>query len=113
MREGTAAGIKEGTAIGIKEGMSLQLKRVSGILTSEEAKGRGPAALAMALESEMDMEAARKVLAALPVANSFAAEMDKLTNPKVGVQGGEVDEEKALIDGVLAFASKAGVRAHG
>lgn len=104
-----AEGVKEGTALGVKS----ERTRIAAILNSEEAKGRESLARAMSLESDLDPEAARKMLAASPIpaaapANALAAAMGDLKNPKVGVQGGEVDEEKALIDGVLAFTSKGG-----
>lgn len=107
--EAKAEGVKEGTGLGIKS----ERARICAIISSEEAKGREALARAMALESDLEPEAARKMLAASPVqaaapANALAAAMGDLKNPKVGVEGGEVDEEKALIAGVLAFASKGG-----
>lgn len=107
--EAKAEGVKEGTALGVKN----ERARIAAILGSEEAKGRESLARAMALESDLEPEAARKMLAASPIPvaapkNALAAAMGDLKNPKVGVEGGEQDEEKALIEGVLAFASKGG-----
>lgn len=105
--ESKAEGVKEGTALGAK----AERARIAGILGSEEAKGREPLARAMALESDLEPEAACKMLAASPIpviapANALAAAMGDLKNPKVGVEGGEQDEEKALIAGVVAFLPK-------
>lgn len=74
------------------DGATTERERISAIMNHDEAKGRDAQAKAFALETDMDAEAAAKVLAVSPKVdtdlnkgNQFAQHMDSLGNPKVGV----------------------------
>ena len=72
----------------------------------------------LALETDQDVEVARRVLNASPKAaaaapapapNALAAEMSKLKNPEVGPAGGGANDESPAAEAsrVLAFVSPA------
>jgi len=104
---------KEGTVIDNpslnKRG--LERARIAGILNAPEAAGREQLARTLALDTDLDAEAARKILAAAPVAassttpqNPLAAEMEKIKNPKVGARPeSEEDSVAAEVAQVLKF----------
>lgn len=81
-------------------------ERISAILASPEAEGREKLARAIALESDLDPEAARRMLAASPAASAptgFQTAMAALKNPTVGADGEEPDSEAAEVRRVLAI----------
>lgn len=94
------------------EGVKAERARIGAILSSEEAKGRTALATALALESEIEAEAAKKILASSPLQgaaepNRFAAAMAGLSNPKVGVGGeDEAESEVDLVRAVCSFLPK-------
>lgn len=61
-----ATAVATAKAEGAKEGIAAERARIAGILRHESAEKRGPAALALALDTDMQAEAAVKVLAATP-----------------------------------------------
>jgi hypothetical protein len=79
----------EGEKKGRAEGVNAERERVRGILAHADAKDRPQLALSLALESDMNVEQAAKVLAKAAkepsTGNAFAALMGSLKNPKVGV----------------------------
>jgi signal peptide peptidase SppA len=88
-------------------------ERIAAILNSTEAQGRDQLARTLALETNMDVETARRILGAAPAPaaaappNPLAAEMAKLKNPVVGIKGDGVDDSpQAEADRVLAFVPK-------
>jgi hypothetical protein len=91
-------------------------QRIAAILTCEEAKGREELARALALETNHTVEAAKKLLAAAPVAaapapvvNALEAHMAQIENPKVGVpaEKTEADDSPATeAQRILAFVPK-------
>jgi signal peptide peptidase SppA len=87
-------------------------ERSKGILALPEAKGREQLAQMLALETDNDVETARKILtaapqgaAATPPKTTFEAEMGKLRNPAVGAGQGE-GTAKDEAAGILAFVPK-------
>ena len=98
---------------------TTERQRIAAILTCPEAEGREGLAQMLALETDQDVETARKVLAAAPKAtaaapapapNALAAEMAKIKNPEVGPagDGGANDDSPAAeASRVLAFANPA------
>ncbi len=81
-----------GLAEGRKAGREAERARFAAILGCEEAKGRQVLALSLASESDMEVEAAKKILAASPVAvekkgGAFEQAMAATPNPKVGAGG--------------------------
>jgi len=93
-------------------GAKAATDRIAAILECDEARDRPTQAKAIALDTELTVEAAKKLLAAspketAPAANALQAAMSHLPNPKVGEGAGAQDEEKTLIAGVLQFATKA------
>jgi signal peptide peptidase SppA len=105
----------EARAAGATEGRKTERARVSAILSLEEAKNRGGLAQTIALETDTDAEAAKKLLAAAPVqtekANPLAGAMADVKNPAVGTTGGgDETDAKTLIEGVTAFLSRKAVK---
>jgi len=94
------------------EAIKAERTRISAILTHAEAQGREGLARALALESDMDAEAAARVMAMAPKQaaaappNALAAAMAAVTNPKVGADagGGGADDEQAEIKAILIAA---------
>jgi signal peptide peptidase SppA len=92
-------------------------QRIAAILTSEEAKGREELARILALETNHTLEAAKKMLAAVPVAKTttgFHARMNNVANPQVGVPGNEADADTpaAEVQRILTFIPKDRKRVH-
>lgn len=87
------------------EGGKAQADRIRAIINLPEAKDRDKTALAIALDTDLSVEAARKVLASIEkqAGNPLAAAMASVSNPQVGTGGGELSEDAALVAGVLAF----------
>jgi capsid assembly protease len=91
--------------------------RINGILACDEAKGREQVAKALALDTDLDLDAARKVLGATPVeaakpVNALAAAMASVPNPKVGAEApdapaaGDEKEEVAAILRLVPAANR-------
>ena len=103
--EAYQAAFNEGVAsVNITQAVQASNARIAGILNHEHATGREAQAKILALETEMTVDQAAKVLAASPlvvvdqpktVGNPFAAAMDKLGNPKVGADNGNIDDDQA------------------
>jgi signal peptide peptidase SppA len=81
-------------------------ERIKGILTMPEATGREALARMLALETSNDIESARKILNAAPLATAqparttFEGEMGRLKNPQVGPASGEgtaQDEARSIL----------------
>lgn len=94
-------------------------QRIAAILNCEEARGREDLARTLALETDLSVEAAVKLLKSTPVAarpaNPLEARMSQIRNPNVGVQpaeGAEDDSPAAEVNRVLAFVPKNRLRAH-
>lgn len=91
------------TAALTREAATAERARISAIFGCDEAKGRSKLAQTLAMEMDVSLEQAKKLLAASPVetaaaTNAFAAAMSNVTNPKVGAAGGEAaggEEETA------------------
>jgi signal peptide peptidase SppA len=102
---------------GVGEGRKLERARWAAILGCDEAKGRGNLALTIAGESDMDVEGARKILAAAPVqtetkGSPLAGAMALVPNPKVGADGGD-DADDAAAEArktVAAYKAAQGVK---
>jgi hypothetical protein len=107
--EARSEGDKAARAEGEKAGVTAERERIRGILAHEEAKTRPQLALSLALESDMSVEQAAKLLAKAPkepsTGNAFAALMNKVPNPKVGADNGESGGEgKPRIDTAQIYA---------
>lgn len=81
-------------------------QRIAAILALPEVVGRESLAQELALTPGMNVETAKRLLAAAPVAGAkihpFEAAMAAVQNPRVGADGGnEADDEQALIAAVL------------
>jgi hypothetical protein len=94
-------------------------QRIAAILTCEEAKGREELARMLALETDHNLEAAKKILAVAPAAtkapaNALEVRMGQIQNPKIGVPGDavEVDSVAAEVARVLAYVPKDRKRQH-
>lgn len=95
--------LAEGEKKGRGEGVTAERERIRGILTAAEAKDRPQLAASLAFEPDMSVEQASRLLAKAAKessnGNAFAALMNKLPNPKVGVDAGaESGAEKPRID---------------
>jgi signal peptide peptidase SppA len=97
---------------------NTERQRIAAILTCPEAEGREGLAQMLALETEENVEVARRILgaspkavagAAAPAPNPLAAEMAKFKNPEVGPAGNAAadDSPQAEASRVLAFVSPA------
>jgi signal peptide peptidase SppA len=78
--------------------------RIAAILNSPEAEGREQLARAIALDSDLDPDAARKLLASAPVPKpqtAFHAAMAGVENPKVGADA-TPDDDASEIQRILA-----------
>lgn len=97
---------------GMKEGAAAERVRITTILNSDAAKDRPKAALAAALKTNMDAEAAQAFIADLPAekaeevksepgvgAAAFNAAMSSTPNPELGA-GAEAASEEAKFDRV-------------
>jgi hypothetical protein len=104
-----AEGVKEGTAAGNTAGVQAERERIRGILAHAEAKDRPQLALTLALESEMTIEQAAKVLAKAAKEASgggLASLMGNLKNPKVGVDIEPAGGAVAVIDPAAIYAAR-------
>ena len=88
----------EGEKKGRSEGVNAERERIRGILAHADAKDRPQLALSLALESDMSVEQAAKLLAKAPkepsTGSAFAALMAGVKNPKVGVDVEEHDKPR-------------------
>jgi hypothetical protein len=100
----------EGKPMKVSEVRSQERQRIDAIVNCDEAKGRETLARTLALETNQSVDAAKKLLAAAPVAsktNALEARMAELPNPKVGVSGDAQDDTPAgEAARVLAFVPK-------
>lgn len=105
----------EAAAAAATTARNAERERVNGILSCEEAKGRETLAKHLALETEMSVDAAKKVLAAseakASTGNPFAAAMDATKNPNVGADaanngGAEEDPVKAILSAQAAATGR-------
>ncbi len=92
--EARTAGLEEGKTAGRADGVKTERERIHGILTCEEAKGRGKLAHHLALETDSTPEAAKKVLAASAqekggALDPLGAAMLSNKNPNVGADAGD------------------------
>lgn len=76
-------------------------QRIAAILTCEEATGREQLARTLALETDHSLDAAKKLLAAAPVAaapkpNALEQRMNQLQNPKVGVADSDAEGDQSV-----------------
>jgi ClpP class serine protease len=113
----------EGVTAGKAEGVQAERTRISAIVGLDEAKDRQPAALVMALTTDLSSDQAKGLLAALPAAaavaapaapaaaaatgdNGFAAAMQNTGNPDLGADGGgddaSVSDDDAAATSILA-----------
>jgi signal peptide peptidase SppA len=88
----------DGRLEGLTEGRKTERTRISAILSHAEAKDRDGLARTLAFDSDMDAEAAAKILAAAPKAvaahaNPLAEAMQNVPNPNVGAGAGQAGEE--------------------
>jgi len=90
----------------ISEGRKGERERIRAILGCEEAKGRESLARTIALETDTDPEAARKLLAASPAEsrNSFAEAMARVKNPEVGADAENPESEAAEVRRILVLS---------
>ena len=92
----------------ISEGRKGERERIRAILACEEAKGRETLARTIALETDMELEAARKLLAAAQPEskNSFAEAMARVKNPEVGADAENPESETAEVRRILVLAGQ-------
>jgi len=92
-----------------EEEATMERQRIAAILNCEEARGREQTAQALALETNLTPEEARKVLLATPVAqreNPLERRMAQVPNPMVGTPAGDgppADSAQAEAARILAF----------
>lgn len=92
--------------------MQSERARIAAILNSPEANGREQLARTIAFETDMNAEAAAKLLAASPKAsvapaNPLAAEMAKVENPNVGTSAGaKADSDQDAVKLILSFGKE-------
>lgn len=94
-------------------GTAAERARIGAILNHEAAEGRQTQAKVLALETDMTVEQAAKVLAvspkeAVPAAqgDQFSQHMAKLGNPSVGADGDEQPETATAAQGWQAAMGK-------
>lgn len=94
-------------------GVKAERERIAGILGCDEAKDRGKLSLHLALQTDTDVEAAKKLLAASSKegGGSFAAAMASLGNPKVGAAADADLAERPKIDTNSIYAARRQTRA--
>jgi len=93
---------------GISAGKKAERERIRAILACEEAKGRELLSRTIALETDMELEAARKLLAAAQPEskNSFAEAMARVKNPEVGADADNPESETAEVRRILVLAGQ-------
>lgn len=106
LEQSRAAGYEAGKQDGMVAGASAERTRIGAILNHEAAEGRQTQAKVLALETDMTVEQAAKVLAVSPKEPAVAAQGDqfsqymaKLGNPDVGADAGEQPETTAADQG--------------
>lgn len=107
----------EGVTEGTKAGATAERARIAGIVNLDSAAKRHGAALSLALETDMSVEQADKVLAKLPEdaaakpaaakdgKTPFEAAMDNSDNPNLGADGGK-GKDSAEQDDTKAAAAR-------
>lgn len=103
MEQSRAAGFEAGKQEGMTAGAAAERARIGGIINHEHAPGREAQAKVLALETNMTVEQAGKVLAVSPVTaaapaanqNEFAKAMAGVKNPNVGAGDDEETEQPA------------------
>lgn len=91
------------------EERKAERERFQGILKHAEAADRGTLALSLALDSDMSVEQAGKILAAASKqqGNALSSLMGKLSNPKVGVDADNLPETgMAVINAADIYAAR-------
>ena len=90
----------------ISAGRKGERERIRAILGCEEAKGRESLARTIALETDTEPEAARKLLAAAQSEsrNSFAEAMARVKNPEVGTDAENPESEAAEVRRILVLS---------
>lgn len=119
----TAAAAAQATAVATAR--TEERTRVAAIMGCDEAKGRESLANHIAMNTDMDLEAAKQMLAAAPAAaaapvqdeqedgaTGFAGAMERTDNPNVGSTKPKKDGEQAADDGsdVVALVQAAGLK---
>jgi len=107
--EARTPALAEGEKKGHAAGVNAERERIRGILTHAEAKDRPQLAASLAFEPDMGVEQAARLLAKAAkepaTGNAFAALMNKVPNPKVGVDSGDGGGEgKPRIDTAAIYA---------
>jgi ClpP class serine protease len=105
-----ADGVKEGETTGHANGVKAERERIGGILGCEEAKERTTLAAHLALETNTDIDAAKKLLAASPksgTGNGLHTAMAQLKNPKVGADVEETQPVQRMSAPQDIYASRA------
>lgn len=104
-----AEGVTEGEAKGRADGIKAERERVGAILGAAEANGRAKLALHLALQSDDDVEKAKKTLAASPKetgGQGFGELMSKLNNPAVGTDGDKTVVHQPAINTQSIYAAR-------
>jgi len=93
---------------GAVDDRKTERERIRAILGCEEAQGREALAQTIALETNTDPEAARKLLAAAQPEskNSFAEAMARVKNPEVGADADNPESEAAEVKRILALSGQ-------
>ena len=113
--EGRSAAQLDGAKHGEKTGAAAERTRISAIVGSDEAKGRTALAQHLAFETDMQVDAAKKMLAAAAIdktapTNALEVAMAALPNPKVGAdQAAAGDDAEATVQSILAAGAKFGI----
>ncbi len=87
---------------GRQEGKTAERKRIAAILAAPEADGRADLARSLATETDLDAEAAIRVLSSAPSqvgkSHLLHAAMEGVSNPVVGADAPESDDDAAVKD---------------
>ncbi len=104
--EARAEGVTAGKAEGSKEGSAAERARISAIVGSDEAKGRGELASHLAFSTTMTADEAKALLAKSPK-EAAAAAVDPLSTAMAGVKNPKVgaDAESQAGDDVAAVGA--------
>lgn len=94
----------------VRQAVTGERTRIRTILQCEEANGRVDLAVSIATETDLELDAARRLLAAAPAATAarpasdeFAAQMRQLGNPAVGVGTDGGDDVSAEVASIVRF----------
>lgn len=111
--EAHASAVEAARAEGVVAGTTAERARISGILSNEAAVGKTSAAMTAALETDMSVEVAVKMLGKMPeeaaTATTFGADMTSTKNPNLsstvdGKTDDEQDDEgKALVSAAVGM----------